>query len=84
MQKHGMGSAGKISENMMKFEGFYYDGTELVPPYGTITADYNLEDGHILIVKLTREGIVADLIDEDGDIVGTHSATANEIAERTE
>lgn len=42
---------------------------------------YWSDDGLTLSIILTSEGLIVDLANEDGEIVGTESATYEEIAD---
>jgi hypothetical protein len=39
------------------------------------------DDGRSLSIILTNEGVIMDLIDKDGEVIGTESATYDEIME---
>lgn len=39
------------------------------------------DDGRSLGIQLTDEGMILDLIDSEGEVIGTESATYEEIAE---
>lgn len=46
-------------------------------------ATYGEDDQALtLVVRVTEEGLIYDLVDENGEVVGTDAATFNEIAER--
>lgn len=40
---------------------------------------YWAEDGRTLSINLTNEGIIIDVIDKDGEVIGTEGSTYEEI-----
>jgi hypothetical protein len=75
------GPSPKVPERVQFSSG----GTAYVPDMpGTseVRAHYPQADGTTLIVVLTTEGVVIDLVGADGEVIATDSETADEIATR--
>jgi hypothetical protein len=67
----------------MKLVGFYKDGIGDIKNAGSIVAIYDIDDKYQLSIKLTHEGLIADLIndEEDGEIEDSCAYTADEFVE---